>query len=143
MPRQPGAKAIVAYKGKMLLILRDNKPTISCPNTWAAPGGAIEPGESPKKALCRELLEEILVIPEDIEQDETVVYDDGDTVYRFFVFPSPEEYEKITLGDEGQCLDWFTYDEAIALDLSPHLRIYLEKEEKKIREALKQSQEEL
>ncbi len=48
MSRKPGAKAIVVYKGKILLVLRDNIPTIAHPNTWNMPGGGIDEGPVPE-----------------------------------------------------------------------------------------------
>ena len=44
---------------KVLLQLRDNKPAIPYPNCWVIPGGSIEPGESSKETLLREMREEM------------------------------------------------------------------------------------
>lgn len=45
--------------GKLLIYLRDNKPTISFPNHWDFFGGIMEEGETPEQTLVRELQEEI------------------------------------------------------------------------------------
>ncbi len=49
---------LVDPTGRVLLQHRDaNAPT--SPNTWATPGGHIEPPETPEEAVRRELLEEL------------------------------------------------------------------------------------
>ena len=45
--------------GKLLIYLRDDKPTISFPNHWDLFGGMVEQGETPQQALVREVQEEI------------------------------------------------------------------------------------
>lgn len=56
----PGADVILLNRrGEVLLVLRDDKPSIPCPNTWALLGGYLEPGETPEQALLREIDEEI------------------------------------------------------------------------------------
>jgi len=44
---------------KLLIYLRDDKPSISYPNHWDLFGGFLEEGESPSQALERELREEL------------------------------------------------------------------------------------
>ena len=46
-------------KGRILLQLRDDKPTIPYPNRWGTFGGQIEKGETPTKAIKREIKEEL------------------------------------------------------------------------------------
>ena len=48
--------------GKLLIYLRDDKPTISFPSHWDLFGGIIEPGETPEQALVREVGEELGII---------------------------------------------------------------------------------
>ncbi len=49
--------ALIFYQGRLLICQR--APHGQFPNQWEFPGGKIEPGESPKDALRRELLEEL------------------------------------------------------------------------------------
>ena len=60
MLRVPAVAVILANpQGEILMLLRDDKPTISHPNQWSLPGGRVEEGETPEVAAHRELLEEI------------------------------------------------------------------------------------
>lgn len=125
--RKNGAKALVIFDGKFVMVQRDNKPNILNPGKWNLPGGGIDGDETPEETLVRELQEEINLTPTHIEPMGTTRYADGDTiVYRFAVRPTHEEMLKIHLVSEGQELRWFTLPEALTMDLSVHLRAYLE-----------------
>ncbi|MBZ0279167.1 MAG: NUDIX domain-containing protein [Anaerolineae bacterium] len=54
---------LIDPEGKLIIQLRDDKPTILYPNTWSTLGGAIEEGETPTQAMERELIEEIEICP--------------------------------------------------------------------------------
>ena len=59
MNRVPCVSIILEnWKGEVLLLLRDNKSTITCPNHWTLIGGKVEEGETPEMAAHRELAEE-------------------------------------------------------------------------------------
>ncbi len=51
------AKALILSDGKYLLLLRTEKEDIR-PSDWDIPGGGIEPGETEKEAMVREVREE-------------------------------------------------------------------------------------
>ena len=54
------AKAILLDRdGRVLIYLRDDKPTIPFPNQWDLIGGMVETGESALVGLLREVAEEI------------------------------------------------------------------------------------
>lgn len=46
-------------RGRLLIYLRDDVPTIPFPNHWDLFGGHVESGESPESALGREIQEEL------------------------------------------------------------------------------------
>ncbi len=56
-----GASALIMSPDKILLFHRDNIPTIPSPDCWQIVGGGIEPGESPREAVLREVEEEVSV----------------------------------------------------------------------------------
>ncbi len=59
MIRVPCVAIIIENKeGGVLLLLRDDKPTINFPNHWTLVGGKVEDGETPEMAAHRELEEE-------------------------------------------------------------------------------------
>lgn len=136
MARKPGAKALVVYKGKILLVLRDDSPTIPFPNTWNTPGGGIEEIETPEEAMVRELEEEIRLTPSSVINLGTTRYTDGSVVHRFCVPVTDEEFPSIRLGNEGQKIGWFTLEELLELKVSPHSFAYYATHEQDIRQIL-------
>lgn len=131
---KPGAKAFIIYNKKLLWILRDNNPNISFPNTWNLPGGGIEEGESGPEAIKRELQEEINVIPKKILDLGEQTFEDGSVVLRYLARLTPDEYQNLKLGDEGQKLDFFSADETLKLDLAGHSKEYFTKYKNQIKE---------
>ncbi len=127
--KKPGAKAVVCYGGKFLLVLRDNDPSIAYPNKWNLPGGGLGDNEKPEDAIVRELGEEINLTNPNLIYTGTTTYTDGSVVYRFFCDLTNEQFKNIKLLHEGQRLDWFTVDEALGLieknEYSPYLASYL------------------
>jgi len=60
MIRLPAVAIILGNnQNEVLLLLRDDKPSISCPNHWSLVGGKVENGETSETAAHREMLEEI------------------------------------------------------------------------------------
>src|SRR5689334_14755210 len=105
-----GSGAFVTYNHQLLLILRDDKPTIPDPNTWSVIGGFVEENESFDEGLLREIQEEISISPShnhflfsDHKQDHKV--------HIYHVPLTPEEAQKIRLGDEGQEVRFFTFED--------------------------------
>jgi 8-oxo-dGTP pyrophosphatase MutT (NUDIX family) len=119
---QNAVKATVAYQGKMLVIMHDDPS-----GAWAGvPGGSIEDGEDPLRAMCREFMEEICVLPSQIIPLEVIHNEDGTWCQRYFVPLTDEEAASVSLGDEGFELRWCTFDEMLGLKLSPMGRAYYE-----------------
>lgn len=121
-----GSVAAVIFlnkKNNLLLYLRDNKPEIPYPNTWALLGGHLENKETPLEALKREIKEEINF---DIKNSKFVgTFDDlvGNLVY---VYKSNmnRKLSELTLS-EGQRLGYFSLNEALKLNMSDVLKTFL------------------
>jgi 8-oxo-dGTP diphosphatase len=94
---------------QVLLVLRDNLPSISCPGMWDLPGGHIEPHETAKACIVREMLEEIEVNVEGCELFR--VYEFSDRTEHVFFKLADFDLLNIVL-HEGQMLRWFSRAEA-------------------------------
>lgn len=70
------AHAILVFRGKYILQLRDNNPMISAPGQWSFFGGQIVTGETPEDAIKREVYEELEIKPENFKFLWTVDYYD-------------------------------------------------------------------
>ncbi len=111
-----GAKVALFIGGKLLVILRDDKPYIPFPNVWDFPGGGRENDETPFETVKREVFEEVgLTLTED-----AVVwrksYIPATVKVWFFVAEMPEGTERdIVFGDEGQRWALMTEAEFAAL----------------------------
>jgi ADP-ribose pyrophosphatase YjhB (NUDIX family) len=116
-----GVMIFLLWREKFLLILRDNKPEISLPNTWSAVTGGVEIGETFFEAIQRELDEEIGFIPSDIQ---TLGVSAKGNCF-FFGRLTDEEKEQIILG-EGQKYDFFSYED-IPESAKGAFRIYLDR----------------
>ncbi len=57
------AALMVAADGRYLMQLRDDRPSLRVADHWCLFGGRVEPGETPRAALIRELAEELEFSP--------------------------------------------------------------------------------
>jgi len=114
--RHRGA-SIIFYNNshQVLLVLRDNIPTIPYPGVWDIPGGHIEDNETAEECIVREMLEEIEVTVE------------GCTLFRVYEFSDRTEYVFMKQADfdlqnivlhEGQMLRWFSRNETSKVELA-------------------------
>ncbi len=101
-----GVKVALINNGKVLTILRDNKPNIPYPNMWDLAGGGREKEESPYETMRREVKEELNI---DIPESNVVwvkYYDSITKPGKISVFMVADiddfQIENIKFGDEGQ-----------------------------------------
>jgi 8-oxo-dGTP diphosphatase len=101
-----GAKLALLSRGRVLTLLRDDRPDIAFPNMWDLPGGGREIGETPQECVLRELDEEMglrltmqtLTWGRPFEPDLP-----GQAQAWFFGAQMPDlKPADITFGDEGQ-----------------------------------------
>ena len=120
MDRNAYKKVVVVFLHKnfdsYLLQLRDFKSWISYPGHWGAFGGAMEEGESPETAICRELAEEIGYTP-GVFNFFCQAYNDNDklNVYMFYSKMSVSTAELYLM--EGIDMGMFTKEEILTKKL--------------------------
>ncbi len=99
---------LINDKDEVLLHLRDNKPTISCPNMWSLPGGYVEKDETPEQCIIREIHEELGVKLRAVSLFVALQRSYG--FENTFWSKANLRVEDILL-TEGQAVRWFTLDE--------------------------------
>lgn len=130
MQRTVGTQLFLICEGKLLLMLRDDKPDIKddpvngihFPNTWALPGGGVEEEEDFFQTAARELLEELKI---ECQLQILGVSPKGNGY--FFAEIDRELADQITLGDEGQAFLFYKPEELEGLKLGGAISIYFEK----------------
>ena len=116
-PGLPLAAALIPVRpgGQILLQLRDNRPDLPAANCWSTVGGAVEAGETPEQAVCRETEEEIGCRPTRLIHLGAI---DGRR-FRSHLFATRAAWalDDLILG-EGQGVDWFDPERISALPLA-------------------------
>jgi mutator protein MutT len=139
IPNLPASSgAFVIYRGKILLLKRDNNPKIPNPNKWAIIGGGVEKGESFDEALVREIREEIGISPKNYQLLGFLKMK-SDQVQRaiYLVRLNKGESKKIKLGDEGQELRWFKPHEIANINAVPEIKDFFQKNAAEIEKIIK------
>ena len=119
-PRQPTdfVHAILTVGERYCLQLRDDKPGIAAPGRWSLPGGHVDHPETPAQAVRREVREEMDIdVPDLVHVVSNQQQLDGRVRLVDFFAASIDELWGRHRVCEGQALELFTLEEAVALDL--------------------------
>jgi ADP-ribose pyrophosphatase YjhB (NUDIX family) len=119
--------AILVYNHELLLLLRDNVPDLVGANCWSLPGGIVEKGETYDEGLRRELKEEINLVPVAIIFWGKVKYQSGRISSYYFAKLSEDEIKSLKLGDEGQKMEFFDFENIKKLPLFGSIKKIIDK----------------
>jgi len=109
MKREGCSILFVNDQRQILLFLRDDLPHIPYPNTWDVPGGHVEKGETAAQCIVREMKEEMGLELEGFELFSVKEF--SDRIEYTFWKSADLKIDEISL-QEGQCLRWFSEQEA-------------------------------
>ncbi len=107
--------AFVLIKDNTMLAEKRKLTKQVMPGAIALPGGHIEEGESPEDALCREIREELDVVPNDITYVCTLLYH-AQAFHKIHYFAVQSWTGDIT-NNEAEALLWIPFDALGSLDL--------------------------
>ncbi|MBK4774143.1 DNA mismatch repair protein MutT [Streptococcus rubneri] len=130
-----GCKIALICDGRILTILRDDKPTLPWPNLWELPGGGREGDESPFECVAREVYEELSIqlLKDDIVWSwiyPSMLDENKNSVFLVGKL-TQEQFNSIVFGDEGQGYKLVRLEEFLASDrvvpqLQERVRDYVE-----------------
>jgi 8-oxo-dGTP diphosphatase len=115
MKRKGASIMFINDKNEILLLLRDNIPTIPYPNMWDLPGGHVDDNESPEKCIIREMKEELNI---NLNRFDLFSVDEfSDRIEYTFWKKFNFDISQVKL-NEGQMIRWFTETEAMNTKLA-------------------------
>ena len=120
------ASAFITHNNRLLMLHRDNIPTITDPDKWSVIGGGVEEGETPEEGMRREIKEESNLSPGNLKYLGRLGFGDHE-VYCYTAKLDDDEVAEVKLGNEGSEIKFVTYDELKTLPLTKNLQYYLEK----------------
>lgn len=121
-----GAKLVLTCGDRLLVLRRDDIPTINWPGMWDLPGGAREPGEGPRACGLRELAEETGLVLDPARLTggaRPLPHKPGRWGFYFHAEITADEARAARLGDEGAELRLMPVAEFVAHPQAvPHFR---------------------
>jgi ADP-ribose pyrophosphatase YjhB (NUDIX family) len=139
-PDQPvvGVGAVIIKEGKIALIKRGNEPARG---KWTIPGGLVELGESPEKAVIRETKEEsgldvdnpsLMDVVSNVDLDEK-----GKVKYHYVIIDYLVHVKKGTAHAASDAVElrWVPFDEVEGYDLTASFRLFFRQNRKRMEKA--------
>jgi 8-oxo-dGTP diphosphatase len=131
-PADAAVAIIIDDSGRYFVQLRDSKPTIFFPDHWGCFGGAIEPGETDRECLSRELQEEIGLDINSLSVSHFTTFSfdfgfaGGSVIRRIFyeVSATAASLSNLTLR-EGRAMQLFPGPRLLAMQVVPYDRFAL------------------
>jgi 8-oxo-dGTP pyrophosphatase MutT (NUDIX family) len=123
--KQKNAVAVIVnVDNKILLLKRADIKDIWMPGKWALVGGMIEKGETPQKAVEREISEETGLEINKFTKTFSIQRNPN-SVEHVFACRYDGDPTDITLNNENTNYGWYDVDEMNYLDIVPHLIEYI------------------
>lgn len=110
------AGLLLTSEDRVLLQLRANSHHSG---TWSTPGGSLDAGESPIQAALREVAEELVGVPGDLQPTLRHVADHGGWAYRTFVCRIARPVSVWPRNEESADVAWVQLAEVETLVLHP------------------------
>ena len=117
MKKQGAGIIIQNSSGEVLLMLRDDDPSIRYPNYWYVLGGRAKEGEVPEETIKREMMEELELELKNISLFKK--YDFSEETQWIFYTRLDLNPENINL-HEGQKIKYFSWEEIKNMKLGFH-----------------------
>ncbi len=121
------AGGIVVHDGRILLVRRGREPNVG---KWSVPGGRVEPGESLRATVAREVLEETGIEVDVGELAGWVERIDPLGSYHFVILDffarARDETQEAVAGDDATEARWVPLAELTRLDLVEGLAAFLQ-----------------
>ena len=123
--KQKNAVAVIVNADDKILLLKRGKEAPWMPEKWGLVGGGVEKGESPQKAVEREILEETGLTIDKFTKTFSIQRNPGsiETVFACRFTGDPTEIELDTT--ENTNYGWYDLDEMQFLDIVPNLIEYI------------------
>jgi len=122
--KQKNAVAVIVNKDNKILLLKRSENAPWMPNKWALVGGVIDKGETPQKAVEREIEEETGLELKKFTKSFSIQRH-ADSVEHIFACRYEGDPTDISLDDENTNYGWYDVSEMEYLDIVPHLIEYI------------------